>query len=113
MNQNFRVEENHIRLLKGMKLSWNDLCFGAPTVNPKRPYGSSLVIDDMAKILSIGELDENGELQLIDDQERELLNLHKEMEKVIEILLYNCSITPGVYVNKGNSNEWLLSEEKP
>jgi len=36
--------------------------------------------------------------------------LHKETETLLEILLYNCSIKPGVYVNKGYSNEWLLSE---
>lgn len=111
-NRKFKVEDKHIQLLKNMKVTWNDLCFGAPTVNPKRPYGSTTVIEDIARMLNIGKVDEDGEVQLIDEQEKELIKFHKETETVLEILLYNCSIKAGVYVNKGYSNEWILAEEQ-
>ncbi|MEK8217207.1 hypothetical protein [Paenibacillus sp. FSL L8-0463] len=110
-DRKFKVEEDHIQLLKNMRVTWNDLCFGSPTVDPKRPYGSTTVIEDMAKMLNIGIVDKDGEIQLTDLQEKKLLNLHKETETVLEILLYNCSIKPGVYVNKGYSNEWIFSVE--
>lgn len=111
-DRKFKVEEDHIKILKNMRVTWNDSCFGSPTVDPKRPYGSTTVIEDMAKILNIGKGDEDGEIQLSDEQEKKLLKFHKETETVLEILLYNCSIKAGVYVNKGYSNEWILSEEQ-
>lgn len=111
-NRKFKVEEVHIQLLKNMRVTWNDSCFGSPTVDPKRPYGSTTVIEDMAKKLNIGIVDEDGEIQLSDEQEKKLLQFHKETETVLEILLYNCSIKPGIYVNKGYSNEWILSEKQ-
>lgn len=110
-DRKLKVEEDHIKLLTNMRVTWNDSCFGSPTVNPKRPYGSTTVIEDMAKILNIGKVDEDGEIQLSDEQEKALLKFHKDTETVLEILLHNLSIKPGVYVNKGYSNEWILSEE--
>lgn len=111
-DRKFNVREEHILLLKNMSVTWNDSCFGSPTVDPKRPYGSTSVIEDMAKMLNIGKVDADGEIQLSEVQEKQLINFHKETETVLEILLYNCSIKPGVYVNKGYSNEWILLEEQ-
>lgn len=108
-NKIFEVNEKHIKLLKNMYVSWNYSCFGAPTVEPKRPYGNTRVYEDMGKILSLGEIDEDGELHLSDKEVEELSKLHQEMETVLQILLYNCSIEPGVYTNI-YSKEWILQK---
>lgn len=109
-NNRFRVNEKHIKLLKNMYVTWNCSCFGAPTVEPKKPYGNSRVYEDMRKILDLGKNNEDGELNLSDKEVEELSELHHEMEIVLQILLYNCSIEPGVYINPGYSNKWILEK---
>ena len=109
----FTVREEHIKLLKNMNVTWNYTCIGAPTIDTKRPYGSTLVSESMAKIIGMKySSNENDEIELTETQVDELLELHKEMETVLEILLYNCSIKPGIYVNKGYSNEWDYKNAK-
>jgi hypothetical protein len=41
----------HLALLKHAEWSWNDCEFGAPSMDPKRPYGNSDVEDDLAELL--------------------------------------------------------------
>lgn len=107
----FEVREEHIKLIKNMWTTWNYQCFGSPTIDPKRPYGRTLVFEDMAKIVGMGKVDEDGEVQLTDEEINKLSILHKETETVLQILLYNCSIKQGIYVNNGHSNKWILSTE--
>jgi hypothetical protein len=42
---------DHLTLLKRSEWSWDDCEFGAPAMDPKRPYGNSDVENDLAEIL--------------------------------------------------------------
>lgn len=106
----FEVRDEHIKLLKNMGVTWNYSCFGSPTIDPKRPYGDSMVLEGMAKLLSIVNPNEDGEVELTDEQIDSLSKLHEEMETVLEILLFNCSVQQGIYSNKGYLNEWILDK---
>lgn len=96
MHNFFKVTEEHIKLLQSMYVSWFDCEYGAPCINPKRPYGNSFVEGDIAKIL--GWLDNNDDE---DDFPEELYEkcatIHSEMETVLQILVSNLSIQPGTY----------------
>ncbi len=47
----FTVTEDHLKLLRQMWVDWCDDEYGAPAIDPKRPYGNSDVYSDMEKIL--------------------------------------------------------------
>jgi hypothetical protein len=95
--ERFVVTDDHIRLLREMYVSWYDCEFGAPTVDPKRPYGNSDVIEDMREVLERLEADED-----------ELRELHLSMKLALQILLVNAStgIQPGEYRSECYSSEW-------
>lgn len=96
----FKVKPEHIKLLKQMYVSWNNCEYGAPTVDPKRPYGNSSVTQDIHKILT----DSEGEPT--EKQENKYNSLHQEMEVVLQILLCNLRIKPGTYEAEEYSREW-------
>ncbi len=75
----FEVTKEHLKLLRHMYITWDESEFGAPAVDPKRPYGNSQVYDDMRAIL--GEL---GELYY---PEEVLDLLHKQTAIALQIVL--------------------------
>lgn len=109
--ERFEVTESHIKLLKKACVDWNDCEFGAPTINPKRPYGNSCVISDMREILDLrgktcphcGELCEEPSVS-----DEDLITLHEEMQFVLAILIDNCEegITTGCYTKKDYKDRW-------
>lgn len=48
----FTVTEQHLALLGRAYVRWDDCEFGAPAIDPKRPYGNSSVERDIAEILN-------------------------------------------------------------
>jgi len=50
-NKQFELKQEHLTLLKKANVGWQDCEFGAPEINPKRPYGNSGVLEDMFEIL--------------------------------------------------------------
>lgn len=91
----FEVTKDHRKLAKHMYVDWNDMETGAPTVDPKRPYGNSDVEGDIAEIL--GWTIEHPDEGLCDQQYNEATRLHKEMETVLQILLSTLSLSAGTY----------------
>jgi hypothetical protein len=88
----FLLKEDHIKLVRKMRVGWNELEFGAPTIDPKRPYGNSDVFTDMYKIL-----EKNISVS-------ELSKLHEETRLALEIIL-DCGVfCPGYY--KKDSDGW-------
>jgi Resolvase, N terminal domain len=49
--RHFAITDEHLRLLRRACVMWFDAEFGAPAIDPKRPYGNSIVYADMAEIL--------------------------------------------------------------
>lgn len=62
----FELKEEHLKLLRNVCVYWDDCEFGAPAVDCKKPYGSSNVYKDMAKILGIeGFEDAEGDISFL------------------------------------------------
>ena len=104
MTKSFTVTEDHIKLLRRTYISYDDWTeFGAPCVNPKRPYGNSMPINDIAEILEWEPALDEDELgskydDVFDEYHDRGMKLHKEMETVLQILVRNPEgIEPGEY----------------
>jgi hypothetical protein len=93
----FVVNGAHLRLLPRLKFEYGDwLEFGAPCVDPKRPYGNSDVYGDLRGILG-------------ERPDEELLRLHREMTTVLQILLRNGSVAAGEYNARQYFADWTRS----
>lgn len=107
----FEVLDSHLKLLRRAYVSWNDCEFGAPSIDCKRPYGNSSVIQDMAEILGIKPEGEDGEFT--DEQENAMCRLHKETRTVLQIILATGQIKAGNYVKNDNyGTEWREANDR-
>lgn len=105
----FTLTEEHIKLLSNAYVRWDDCEFGAPEIDPKRPYGNSDVIGDIAEILGLKKniCPHCGECLDSKDEER-LTTLHKETQIALQIILHTKSFIPGKYVKKDYGKDWEL-----
>lgn len=100
----FNLTENHIKLLRNMYVCWNGCEYGAPAINPKRPYGNSSVECDIHRILTGEEPDE-----LSDELDEEYYRLHQETQTALQIVLTTGKFEVGVYErSKWYLNDWKL-----
>lgn len=96
---------DHITLLRHAYVSWERAEFGAPGINPKRPYGNSDVYADMVKILGLDA--EATEYRDFDPALREILDgLHRDTETALQIVLRCRTFAPGIYVAEDYTNNW-------
>ena len=122
----FEVKEEHLKLISRMCVGWQDCEFGAPEINPKRPYGNSDVIQDIVEIFGLEEKDNmrfifrlfgnkwdlRGEDKYninfdYDDELVKLLDeLHRETETALQIVLRTKSFETGKYVADEYSSNW-------
>lgn len=111
--QEFVLKENHLKLLSRMNVSWWDAEFGAPSIDPKRPYGNSSVIADMNAILGFEGKPCRCCGELLEEQDEEKLrNLHKETEIALQIVLSTQSFKPGTYIAGKYEYNWKLKKEE-
>lgn len=68
----FELTDSHLKLAKAVCLNWDDCEYGAPCVDPKRPYGNSNVEKDIRTILG---------------PKCKVRTTHKEMLIAMEIIL--------------------------
>jgi hypothetical protein len=101
-----QITESHIKLLKNMIVSWNGVEFGAPTIDPKRPYGNGDVVEDILRILGIPY---DGENEALENFARQL---HDEMENALQIFLLHGEMKPGVYEKESQYQvkSWVRKE---
>ena len=123
----FKVKKEHLTLLKRMCVGWQDCEFGAPEIDPKRPYGNSDVLQDMIEIIGLkkktddifsfklfnkeylitGEDEYNLELDNQSELMKVLNNLHRETETVLQIALVTGMFKEGKYKLKNEyGNDW-------
>ena len=106
----FTVTEEHLKLLKNLQFRYDDdIEFGAPAVDPKRPYGNSDVYCDIAEIIGLepeGVEDAYGDRDFTRDQLDYMKNLHKEMTTVLQILGASGEATPGTYTSSNYGVDW-------
>ena len=94
--EEFKITDSHLKLLKNMYVSWSEVEFGAPEIDPKRPYGNSDVINQILEILGIPYDDEEGNEALEDFA----VKIHKDMEIVLQICLALQSFETGTYIKE-------------
>lgn len=106
----FWVTEQHLKLMQSMNVGYNHRTeFGAPEIDPKRPYGNSSVYHDIADILGIspkGEEVEPGYIEFTEAQKSEMLELHKETETALQIALATGTFEVGRYETPVYQRKW-------
>jgi len=105
----FDLTEDHLKLIERMYVGWQECEFGAPEINPKRPYGNSYVEGDIAEILG-WELEGEDEDELPEELYDQAMKIHKETMTALQIILVTKSFVPGRYVraNQYNDRSWKL-----
>ena len=133
--ETFEIKEEHLELLQRMCVGWQDCEFGAPEIDPKRPYGNSDVHQDMIEVLGFNELKEGiyefilfgkkwllkGEdkhniyLEGADEEEllKELDKLHKETEQALQICLEIKEFKVGIYEHEKYGGVWKCPQNHP
>jgi hypothetical protein len=122
----FEIKKEHLKLLQKAIVEWDDCEFGAPAINPKRPYGNSGVIQDIIEILGVTELkhgiyeftlfdkkyllkgDDKYNLDLENENElvQQLNFLHQSVEIALPICLNLQKFEIGIYRQKEDYNTW-------
>jgi len=91
-NRTFVLTDEHLKLLRAMCVSWQDCEYGAPEIDPKRPYGNSSVECDIHEILT-----NERDYELTEAQRERYGQLHRETQTALEILLQCGELRPGTY----------------
>lgn len=86
----FLVTYDHIQLLSNSYTYWDDCEFGAPGIDPKRPFGNSDVKKDYEDITG----------KTFD------YRVYNQLETCLQILLDNLSIHAGLYRYDEEDNRW-------
>lgn len=97
----FTVTEDHLKLLRHAYVRWFDAEYGAPTIDPKRPYGNSHVPNDIAEILG-WEIPKDG-VPYNDEKAKEI---HKGTETALEIALRVGYFKAGKYEAHKYLHDW-------
>lgn len=110
----FTVTEDHLKLIRAMYVDWQDMEFGAPAIDPKRPYGNSDVTGDIAEIL--GEpvpVDDDAVEDWFDANDERLTQLHRETQTALQIVLTTGTFETGTYTREPPFiREWVKSESR-
>ena len=90
----FKITDAHIKLAQRMYVGWCGDEYGAPEIDPKRPYGNSDVERDIMKILGL-PIPEDGDVpETMSDYIRKL---HESMEVALQIFLVTQKFEVGTY----------------
>lgn len=131
--ERFTIKIEHLKLLENMYVDWDDCEFGAPAINPKRPYGNSDVEQDMIEILGLKELkkgifeftlfgrkwllkgEDKHNIYLEGKDEEELIEvlnkLHKETQIALQICLTLQTFETGIFVRHEYKDDWIKLSE--
>lgn len=80
------ITDAHLNLLARMCVGWCGDEFGAPEIDPKRPYGNSDVYGDLAEILNSNPADDRHRKYSAAER-TDMRTLHEEMRHVLQILV--------------------------
>jgi len=93
----FRLTAEHLKLLRRMNVDFEDGEYGAPAVDPKRPYGNSSVAIDIGAILGWQVPDyESEDYPAFEERCR---SIHAETVHAVQIVLRfaGAAVEPGLY----------------
>jgi len=106
----FTLTDQHIKLIRRFYVGWQHCEFGAPEIDPKRPYGNSAVENDIHEILTgetIGMVDSKRD-ELTNGETARYKKLHRETATALQIVLSTGTFVPGVYECDDYSVQWRL-----
>ena len=112
----FTVTEDHLKLLRHAYVDWDEgEGYGAPGINPKKPYGESYVERSIAQILDAPDEDwiyEGGERAYLTDEAAErFTRLHVETIVALQIVLATGEFRLGRYRREAAwSIDWQRDE---
>ena len=102
----FILTSEHLTLLRNLNISFTPMeeiktsdNLGVPVINAKRPYGSSDIYRDINKLLELG-LVPNDEGEFSEKEKEFMLELHRSMGDVLQIVLSTGSFESGIYEAK-------------
>lgn len=101
----FTLTEEHIKLLQHMHVHWQYCEYGAPEIDPKRPYGRS---DTEASIFEILGWARASPAALSAAEGARAEAIHGETETALEIVLRTRAFLPGVYERTASGDGWVL-----
>jgi len=129
--KNFELKEEHLKLLRHFCVGWQDCEFGAPEIDPKRPYGNSDAEQDMVELLGLKELrqgvfefelfgqkfilkgEDRNNIEFVGAEDEKLLvqlrNLHKETETALQIVLATGKFEAGNYEADEYLDNWTVA----
>jgi hypothetical protein len=119
--QRFTVTDEHLKLLKAMNVEWNGAEWGAPSIDPKRPYGGGGLRQSMWQVLGgfgYDDWDQNHDLpkdvtpMQWDAMVERYDKLHREMETVLQIFLRVGVAGPGLYEAGEYRTDWRAVGDK-
>lgn len=87
----FVMTENHLILLRAMNVGWCGDEYGAPAIDPKRPYGNGDVEEDIAELIGLRLA--NPDLLTGDF----LRKLHEQTETALQVVLATGTFEAGTY----------------
>lgn len=89
-----KLTKDHIKLLQEAEWRWYNAEFGAPGIDPKRPFGfSGGQYESMAEILGMELFEDNyGEKHLSRAQEEYVSKVWSELLDAIKIIMENADL---------------------
>lgn len=104
----FALTEEHIKLLRCAYVEWCGDEFGAPSIDPKRPYGNSDVIESINRILGESPKEEHWHSFPAATEER-YRKLHEETQTALQVVLRTGVFEPGSYITSSDyTQDWVL-----
>ena len=110
MVNSFELTEEHIKLLNNCYIE-ADQNWGVPTLDGKRPYGSSSLVESMAEVLEIDFPDEYDKPDEYAAFEKRMYELHAQMPTALQIVLKCKTFEPGFFIQT-DYPEWKRTESK-
>lgn len=102
----FTLTAEHVALARRMNVSYRDAEYGAPCIDPKRPYGNGDVPGDIADILGWEKRFDARTGEPLQEVYDRAAAIHKEMETALSVILRAGSFEPGEYVADKYGSNW-------
>lgn len=105
----FELTEEHVKLLRAARVGWNGDEFGAPSIDPKRPFGNGDVMADMHELLA-GEPwppDPAADAVVL---QRSYRALYLELRRALQVALSAGTFQAGIYESPKYRDRWTRAD---
>lgn len=108
----FLLKREHLALLAEAEIDFDEHTeYGAPLIDPKRPYGNSMGIEeDIAR--AVGILSPTEERPLTQGEHDLCYSLHRDLAVALQVVFQSGQMTPGYYVFDTERRKWAWAVQK-